>query len=113
MTNKTDPRVIKTLRHIDEALVENLRENEFRKITVDMICRSAMINRSTFYKYYRDKYELLDNFLNRILKEFGEATASTDFILASPFTISDQEYVENFRRTIDYIYTHRTIYKVL
>ena len=47
--SKTDPRIIKTLRHIDEALLECLKEHEFRKITVDMLCRKALINRSTFY----------------------------------------------------------------
>lgn len=110
---KTDPRVIKTLRHIDDALIDNLRNHAFRKITVDMICRSAMINRSTFYKYYSDKYELLDNYLSRVMKEFEEATASTDFILASPYTISDQQYVENFQKTIDYVYEHREVYRIL
>ena len=67
--SKTDPRIIKTLRHIDEALLECLKENEFRKITVDMLCRKALINRSTFYKYYADKYELLNNYLDRVLSE--------------------------------------------
>lgn len=111
--NKTDPRIIKTLRHIDSALLENLKEHDFRKITVDMLCRSAMINRSTFYKYYADKYELLDNYLDRILSAFRQATATTDFILATTYTIDNKEYKENFRRTIDYIYRHRDVYKVL
>ncbi|MBP3872416.1 MAG: TetR/AcrR family transcriptional regulator [Lachnospiraceae bacterium] len=111
--SRTDPRVIKTLRNIDNALLDNLDSHEFRKITVDMLCRTAMINRSTFYKYYTDKYELLDSFLNRVLNEFSQATATTDFILASPHTITNQEYVDNFRNTIDYIYEHRQIYRVL
>ena len=87
--SKTDPRIIKTLRHIDEALLECLKENEFRKITVDMLCRKALINRSTFYKYYADKYELLNNYLDRVLSEFSEAMATTDFILATPHTIAN------------------------
>jgi AcrR family transcriptional regulator len=111
--SRTDPRVIKPLRNIDNALLDNLDSHEFRKITVDMLCRTAMINRSTFYKYYTDKYELLDSFLNRVLNEFSQATATTDFILASPHTITNQEYVDNFRNTIDYIYEHRQIYRVL
>ena len=96
--SKTDPRIIKTLRHIDEALLECLKENEFRKITVDMLCRKALINRSTFYKYYADKYELLNNYLDRVLSEFSEAMATTDFILATPSTIANQQYIDNFRK---------------
>ncbi len=111
--NKTDPRIIKTLQHIDNALLENLKEHEFRKITVDMICRSALINRSTFYKYYADKYELLDNYLSRVLNGFRKTTATTDFILASPYTIDDKIYIDNFRKTIDDIYKNREVYKIL
>ena len=111
--SKTDPRIIKTLRHIDEALLECLKEHEFRKITVDMLCRKALINRSTFYKYYADKYELLNNYLDRVLNEFSQAMATTDFILATPNTIANQRYIDNFRRSIDHIYDHRGIYKVL
>ena len=111
--SKTDPRIIKTLRHIDEALLECLKENEFRKITVDMLCRKALINRSTFYKYYADKYELLNNYLDRVLSEFSEAMATTDFILATPHTIANQRYIDNFRRSIDHIHDHRDIYRVL
>ncbi|MCR5373229.1 MAG: TetR/AcrR family transcriptional regulator [Solobacterium sp.] len=111
--SKTDPRIIKTLRHIDEALLECLKENEFRKITVDMLCRKALINRSTFYKYYADKYELLNNYLDRVLSEFSEAMATTDFILATPSTIANQQYIDNFRRSIDYVYDHRQIYRIL
>jgi len=111
--SKTDPRIIKTLRHIDEALLECLKEYEFRKITVDMLCRKALINRSTFYKYYTDKYELLNRYLDRILNEFREAMVTTDFILATPNTIADQRYIDNFRKSIDYIYDHRQIYRIL
>ena len=111
--SKTDPRIIKTLRHIDEALLECLKEHEFRKITVDMLCRKALINRSTFYKYYADKYELLNNYLDRVLSEFSQAMATTAFILATPNTIANQRYIDNFRRSIDHIYDHRGIYKVL
>ncbi len=111
--NKKDPRIVKTLRNIDSALLENLKEFDFHKITVDMLCRSAIINRSTFYKYYTDKYELLDNYLDRILNAFRKATETTDFILATIHTIADREYKDNFQKTIHYIYDHRETYKIL
>ena len=99
--NKTDPRVIKTLHRIDEALLDNLKNHDFRKITVDTLCRSARINRSTFYKYYSDKYDLLDNFLNRILSEFSEATISTGFILASPYYNTNEKFIQDFEKMIE------------
>jgi AcrR family transcriptional regulator len=60
---RPDPRIYKTLRSIDQALLSLLREHPFQKITIEMICTAAMVNRSTFYKYYADKYALLDNYL--------------------------------------------------
>lgn len=68
--NKTDLRIIKTLRQIDTALLENLKEHPFQKITIDMLCKSALINRSTFYKYYEDKYDLLERYVQRVLQDF-------------------------------------------
>ena len=68
MTTK-DLRIIKTLQQIDRALLELLNELPFQKITVQLLCERALINRSTFYKYYTDKYDLLDRYLNKILLE--------------------------------------------
>ena len=71
MTTK-DLRIIKTLQQIDRALLELLNELPFQKITVQLLCERALINRSTFYKYYTDKYDLLDRYLNKILQEFKQ-----------------------------------------
>lgn len=111
--NKTDPRVVKTLRQIDGAFLENLREQDFQKITIDMLCQSAMINRSTFYKYYRDKSDLLQQFLDRVLGDFRRAMNSTEFILTPPAAADDTGYMDNFRRSAEFIYSNRTVYRIL
>lgn len=49
---QTDLRVVKTLKQIDTALLSCLADTPFEKITVEQLCRAALINRSTFYKYY-------------------------------------------------------------
>ena len=68
--NKTDLRVVKTLAQIDRALLECLEQTPLQKLTVDQLCQQALINRSTFYKYYQDKYDLMDQYLARTLQEF-------------------------------------------
>lgn len=45
---QTDLRVVKTLKQIDQALLESLSEMPFEKIIVDQLCQTAIINRSTF-----------------------------------------------------------------
>ena len=38
---------------------ELLRSEPLEKITVEQICRKADVHRSTFYRYFQDKYDLL------------------------------------------------------
>ena len=63
MEKKKDLRVIKTKKMIYTALVELMKEKTFEEIKVSDICEKALINRSTFYAHYEDKYELLIDFI--------------------------------------------------
>lgn len=59
MNEKTDLRVIKTDKALFNALLELMKEKTFEEIKVSDICNKALVNRSTFYAHYVDKYELL------------------------------------------------------
>lgn len=109
---QTDLRVIKTLKQIDEALLENLSEMPFEKITVDQLCQTALINRSTFYKYYKSKYDLMEQYLKRIMEEFRKQM-DVAFINASPENIHHLIYQKNFEKALRYIYKHKKEYKIL
>lgn len=60
MNGKTDLRVVKTKKNIRESFISLLENKSFNEITVQNILDTALINRSTFYKYYRDKYDLAE-----------------------------------------------------
>ena len=60
--NKNDLRVIKTRREIENAMIVLLQQKSFEKITVQNILDVALVNRSTFYQHYADKYALLQHF---------------------------------------------------
>lgn len=109
---KTDLRIVKTLHQIDRALLDGLKTCLFQKITVEMLCKNAMINRSTFYKYYLDKYDLLDKYLSRILDEFQE-NMNAAFINADPSHIHDLYYIKNFEAALKYIAKYRETYQIL
>ena len=47
------------IRHINKTVFELLYDYHFDEITVQKICEVAEINRSTFYRYFQDKYDLL------------------------------------------------------
>ncbi len=57
---KTDARVRYTRMIIQHTFLELLKEKPLAKITVKEICEIAEINRTTFYKHYRDPYDLLE-----------------------------------------------------
>ena len=42
-----------------QSLFELLKHEAIEKITVDQICHVAEVHRSTFYRYFRDKYDLM------------------------------------------------------
>lgn len=111
MTTK-DLRIIKTLQQIDRALLELLNELPFQKITVQLLCERALINRSTFYKYYTDKYDLLDRYLNKILQEFKQQV-NVDFVVTNPSVTDDEHYQIPFRNFTAFVYSKRTEYLIL
>ena len=71
MNKKDDLRVIKPRKLIYQTLLDLMKEKTFEEIKVSDICSKAMINRSTFYAHYEDKYELLTDFLSNLKEEFA------------------------------------------
>jgi AcrR family transcriptional regulator len=63
-----DLRVRRTRKLLQEALIELTVEKGFPAVTVRDITDRAMVNRSTFYRHYLDKYQLLDEYMADISK---------------------------------------------
>lgn len=64
MNEKIDLRILKTKKNIYEALVEIMEHKSFEEIRVSEICEKALINRSTFYAHFEDKYDLFNSLMN-------------------------------------------------
>lgn len=54
-----DLRITKTKKALFNALLELMKTKAFEEIKISDICQNALINRSTFYAHFEDKYELL------------------------------------------------------
>ena len=67
-----DLRVRRTRKLLQQALIEGTVEKGFAALTVRDITRRAMVNRSTFYRHYLDKYDLLEQHLNEIYEVLEE-----------------------------------------
>ena len=59
MKEKTDLRIIKTKKILFDTLIKLMKQKNFERIKISDICEEALINRSTFYSHYEDKYDLL------------------------------------------------------
>lgn len=67
MGKTIDLRIVKTKKAIRGAFLELMNENGFAKISVKNIIDRALINRSTFYAHYLDKFDLLDEIEKELL----------------------------------------------
>ena len=59
LKEKTDLRIVKTKKILFISLLNLMKIKNFEKIKISDICEESLINRSTFYAHYEDKYELL------------------------------------------------------
>lgn len=62
----------KTQRKIQEALLELMKTKKFEVITISDITSLIDINRSTFYRHYLDKYDVLEKIEDNILIEITD-----------------------------------------
>lgn len=67
-----DRRSVKTKKLLENTLIKLMIEKGFDKITIKDITEEADINRGTFYLHYKDKYDLLEQKEEEILKAIIE-----------------------------------------
>ena len=63
-----DLRAQKTQKSITDALFRLRAHKPLEKITVRELCREAPVNRSTFYAYYKDVYDLSEHLENELVR---------------------------------------------
>ena len=72
MAKKEDLRVRKTKANLYKGLLQLMEEKSFEDIKVIDICNVSLINRSTFYDHFNDKFELLTSLMNDTKEELVE-----------------------------------------
>lgn len=81
MKEKKDLRVIKTKNLLHNSIVKLMSHQAFEEIKVADICNDALINRSTFYAHYTDKYELLVDLVNELKSNLLSALEQNEHIV--------------------------------
>lgn len=67
---KSDLRVQKTLQRIHDSFFQCILRTPFSKITINDITSTALVNKTTFYAHYKDKYDLRQRLVEETLAEF-------------------------------------------
>lgn len=104
---KIDLRVKRTDKLILDSFMNLLKEKSFDDIRISDICNGAMIHRTTFYKHFEDKYNLLSYALKNIINGFE--IKSLDFYNN---TVSRKFYINLFKSFLQHIENNRKIYLV-
>src|SRR6266571_9432163 len=84
LSEREDLRIRRTQKLLWEALITLMAQQDFEAISVKDICDQAMVHRTTFYKHYEDKYDLLmhgmramHNELRKVYKAENEVDPDT------------------------------------
>ncbi len=102
---KIDLRIIKTKRLLYETLEDLMKNQAFEEIKVSDICTHAMINRSTFYAHYADKYELLAAYINDLKNSLASELEKNQRIQNSK-----EYYLEMIKLLLDHIEQKKETY---
>lgn len=106
-----------TKRLIYETFIDLLSNKPFDKITVRDIVDACDINRNTFYYYYSDIYDLLEEIFTKELNELVEAQKSgtwiTAFIKIANTAYEHKRMINNICSSRSYDYLENYMYKAL
>lgn len=76
MEKKQDLRITKTYMALTRAFLEMMQETPFEDIKVKELCDRALVRKSTFYKHFADKYELMAYVVREAQRRFDSEIAT-------------------------------------
>jgi len=79
-----DLRVIKTKKVIHDSFMELRKTHPLEKVKVKDICEKALINKTTFYKYYTDVFDLSRELENEAMEQYYTASQNSECLFSDP-----------------------------
>ena len=101
---KENRRVRYTRLALRESLLAQMEERPLNKITVSRVCETADVNRSTFYLYYKDVYDLMDSIQQELYEELDALVSKNSSVLPTS---------DLLRRIYEVIYKNRDLARVV
>ena len=91
-----DKRIIRTKRAIRSAFLELRKEQPLEEIKVIDICALSVINKTTFYKYYTDIFDLNSAIENEVFAAF-----MADFKASKALFTDTREYIKSMNDALN------------
>ena len=101
---KVDRRILKTEKALEDALLHLMKSKSIEQITTTELCRTAGINRNTFYAHYPNPMNLLQRIQNEFIKLIVELIGET---------ADEGSYSLLLERVFDVILEHKALSMVL
>lgn len=102
--NQDSKRVRYTKAILRESLLSLMQDVPFCKISVSTLCARADVNRSTYYMYYKDPYDLLCSIQDELYREISQSLTN--------FT-KDILTIDTFKAVFEIIYKNRDLCRVI
>lgn len=106
-----------TKKAIMESFTELLNEKPLDKITIKDITDKCEINRNTFYYYFQDVYDLLEEVFNieteRVLNETDESAPWQErFVISTKFALNNKKAIFHIYNSISREQLEKYLYRV-
>ena len=105
---KEDLRVRKTKLNLYNGLLKLMETVPFENIKVTDICNESLVNRSTFYDHFNDKYELFNSYINYLGESFDDKMR----VKINSSSINSY-YIEYLKLLIEEIESKKKVYRTI
>ncbi len=106
-----DRRILRTRKLIQEALIDLTIQKGFAAVTVRDITEYAGVNRATFYRHYKDKFDLLEQYAEEVyqLLDLPPETALPAPRKGGP----GDKPASGLARMLEHVSSHAKFYRVM
>ena len=108
MKKKQDLRILKTKASLYRGLMTLMKTKPFEDIKISEICQESLINRSTFYDHYTDKYELIQSLMNDMKDEL-----INNLNISKKTNNIKEYYIELIKILLEHIDSNKEIYSAM
>jgi len=106
---ETDLRVRRTHLILKQAFLDLCEKKGFKAITVGDITEHAMVNRATFYRHYKDKYELVRDIFDEAIEDLDKEMGPPHYTYKQVEEMPPQSFIHFF----EYIAANSRLYSAM